>query len=186
MTSIFFLTSIFNHSIHSSIAVFHLGPHIHEKWKGRIETWQPRKRQKRKPKRNNWLSHQKTKGDAQASPLVLSCHPERARGSNATESESKDPGALFRSMRFQGVLSKTGFKRRFVQSGHLNRPALIRSFTRRQRFAVQPKIALGFRFGFRIFRIIELKRQISGRSLDRTQLGNLFRNRRSQFNKLPG
>jgi hypothetical protein len=63
MTSIFFLTSIFNHSIHSSIAVFYLGPQIHEKWKGRIETWQPRKRQKRKPKRNNWLSHQ-TKGDA--------------------------------------------------------------------------------------------------------------------------
>jgi hypothetical protein len=48
MTSIFFLTSIFNHSIHSSIAVFYLGPHIHEKWKGRIETWQPRKRQKRR------------------------------------------------------------------------------------------------------------------------------------------
>ena len=63
LTSIFFLTSIFNHSIHSSIAVFYLGPHIHEKWKGRIETWQPRKRQKRKPRRNNWLSHQ-TQGDA--------------------------------------------------------------------------------------------------------------------------
>jgi hypothetical protein len=63
MTSIFFLTSIFNPSIHSSIAVFYLGPHIHEKWKGRIETWQPRKRQKRKPRRNNWLSHQ-TQGDA--------------------------------------------------------------------------------------------------------------------------
>jgi hypothetical protein len=52
------LTSIFNHSIHSSIAVFYLGPHIHEKWKGRIETWQPRKRQKRRAKRNNSSSHQ--------------------------------------------------------------------------------------------------------------------------------
>jgi hypothetical protein len=70
MTSIFFLTSIFNPSIHSSIAVFYLGPHIHEKWKGRIETWQPRKRQRRRPRRNNWLSHQ-TQGDAQASPLVF-------------------------------------------------------------------------------------------------------------------
>src|ERR1043165_4238591 len=72
MTSIFFLTSIFNHSIHSSIAVFYLGPHIHEKWKGRIETWQPRKRQKRRAKRNNNSSNQ-TKGDGvKASPLVFS------------------------------------------------------------------------------------------------------------------
>src|SRR5215510_12424656 len=58
MTSIFSLTSIFNPSIHSSIAVFYLGPHIHEKWKGRIETWQPRKRQRRRAKRNNSSSHQ--------------------------------------------------------------------------------------------------------------------------------
>src|SRR5258708_1193081 len=58
LTSIFFLTSIFNHSIHSSIAVFYSEPHIHEKWKGRIETWQPRKRQKRRAKRNNSSSHQ--------------------------------------------------------------------------------------------------------------------------------
>src|SRR5690349_18877829 len=74
MTSIFFLTSIFNHSIHSSIAVFYLGPHIHEKWKGRIETWQPRKRQKRRPRRNNW-SFTSTSGGAQASPLVFSARP---------------------------------------------------------------------------------------------------------------
>lgn len=53
LASIFFLTSIFNHSIHSSIAVFYLGPHIHEKWKGRIETWQPRKRQKRRAQRKS-------------------------------------------------------------------------------------------------------------------------------------
>ena len=73
MTSIFFLTSIFNHSIHSSIAVFYLGPHIHEKSKGRIETWQPRKRQKRRARRNNNSSNQ-TKGDGvKASPLVF-CH----------------------------------------------------------------------------------------------------------------
>jgi hypothetical protein len=60
MTSIFFLTSIFNHSIHSSIAVFYLGPHIHEKWKGRIETWQPRKRQKRRAaeRKSNGSSNQ--------------------------------------------------------------------------------------------------------------------------------
>jgi hypothetical protein len=70
MTSIFFLTSIFNHSIHSSIAVFYLGPHIHEKWKGRIETWQPRKRQKRRAKRNN-NSSIKPKGTRKASPLVF-------------------------------------------------------------------------------------------------------------------
>src|ERR1051326_7009903 len=71
LASIFFLTSIFNHSIHSSIAVFYLGPHIHEKWKGRIETWQPRKRQRRRPRRNNWLSHQ-TQGDGvKVVPLVF-------------------------------------------------------------------------------------------------------------------
>jgi len=51
MTSIFFLTSIFNHSIHSSIAVFYLRPHIHEKWKGRIETWQPEKAKKKAKKK---------------------------------------------------------------------------------------------------------------------------------------
>src|SRR5438270_13469267 len=78
MTSIFFLTSIFNHSIHSSIAVFYLGPHIHEKWKGRIETWQPRKRQKRKPRRNNWLSHQ-PKGTRKSVPFdfVAALQPAR-------------------------------------------------------------------------------------------------------------
>jgi hypothetical protein len=48
MTSIFFLTSIFNHSIHSSIAVFYLGPHIHEKWKGRIENMATKKKAKKK------------------------------------------------------------------------------------------------------------------------------------------
>lgn len=62
LASIFFLTSIFNHSIHSSIAVFYLGPHIHEKWKGRIETWQPRKRQRRRPRRNNWSFTEKLQG----------------------------------------------------------------------------------------------------------------------------
>lgn len=62
LASIFFLTSIFNHSIHSSIAVFYLGPHIHEKWKGRIETWQPRKRQRRRPRRNNWPFTEKLQG----------------------------------------------------------------------------------------------------------------------------
>jgi hypothetical protein len=62
LASIFFLTSIFNHSIHSSIAVFYLGPHIHEKWKGRIETWQPRKRQRRRPRRNNWPFPEKLQG----------------------------------------------------------------------------------------------------------------------------
>ena len=66
MTSIFFLTSIFNHSIHSSIAVFYLRPHIHEKWKGRIETWQPRKRQKRRARRNNNSSHQTKRGRVSA------------------------------------------------------------------------------------------------------------------------
>lgn len=64
MTSIFFLTSIFNPSIHSSIAVFYLGPHIHEKWKGRIETWQPRKRQRRRPRRNNGPSQETKRGRA--------------------------------------------------------------------------------------------------------------------------
>jgi hypothetical protein len=34
VTSIFFLTSNFNHSIQSSIAVFYLRPHIHENGKG--------------------------------------------------------------------------------------------------------------------------------------------------------
>src|SRR5258708_18538479 len=62
MTSIFFLTSIFNNSIHSSIAVFY-SDRIHEKWKGRIETWQLRKRQKRRaPKRSNCSSHQNQRG----------------------------------------------------------------------------------------------------------------------------
>ena len=71
MTSIFFLTSIFNHSIHSSIAVFYLGPHIHEKWKGRIETWQPRKRQKRRARRNNNSSHQTKRGRASVPFSIL-------------------------------------------------------------------------------------------------------------------
>src|ERR1043165_4093275 len=70
MTSIFFLTSIFNHSIHSSIAVFYSEPQIHEKWKGRIETWQPRKRQRRRAKRNN-SSSIRLKGTLNASPLVF-------------------------------------------------------------------------------------------------------------------
>src|ERR1044071_6449661 len=61
MTSIFFLTSIFNHSIQSSIAVFYLRPHIHEKWKGRIETWQPRKRQKRRAQRKSKSSSSQSK-----------------------------------------------------------------------------------------------------------------------------
>src|SRR5262249_19808260 len=54
MTSIFLLTSIFNESIHSSIAVFYLD-RIHEQWKGRIETWQQRKRvvRKRRAARKN-------------------------------------------------------------------------------------------------------------------------------------
>jgi hypothetical protein len=44
--------------------------------KGRIETWQLRKRQRRKQRRNNWLLQpkQKTKGDAQASPEFLAGH----------------------------------------------------------------------------------------------------------------
>jgi hypothetical protein len=33
-------------------------PQIHENGKGRIETWQPRKRQRRRAKRNNNSSHQ--------------------------------------------------------------------------------------------------------------------------------
>jgi len=73
VTSIFLLTSIFNNSIHSSIAVFHLGPHIHEEWKGRIETWQQRKkvvRKRRAARRSNCSSATKT-GDAQASPSFL-------------------------------------------------------------------------------------------------------------------
>src|SRR6185312_3637847 len=61
MTSIFFLTSIFNHSIQSSIAVFYLRPHIHEKWKGRIETWQLRKRQRRRAQRKSNSSSAESK-----------------------------------------------------------------------------------------------------------------------------
>jgi len=51
MSSIFFLTSIFNISIQSTVAVFLFGPHIHEKWKGRIETWQQRKKVVRRKRR---------------------------------------------------------------------------------------------------------------------------------------
>jgi hypothetical protein len=74
-SSIFLLTSIFNNSIHSSIAVFHLEPQIHEKWKGRIAKWQPRKRAARKRaarKSSSSLARKKT-GDAKASPFVYLC-----------------------------------------------------------------------------------------------------------------
>src|SRR5215470_11006091 len=80
MTSIFLLTSIFNPSIHSSIAVFYLGPHIHEKWKGRIETWQPRKRQRRRPRRNNGPSQETKRGRASVPfSFVASLHPAKVR-----------------------------------------------------------------------------------------------------------
>src|SRR5690242_9664338 len=66
VTSIFFLTSIFINSIQSSIAVFFLGPHIHEKWKGRIETWQLRKklvqRKRRAPRKSKSSSSQIKRG----------------------------------------------------------------------------------------------------------------------------
>jgi len=49
MSSIFFLTSIFNISIQSSVADY-LIPPIHEKWKGRIETMAAKKKAKKKKK----------------------------------------------------------------------------------------------------------------------------------------
>src|SRR5215469_8663127 len=72
-SSIFLLTSIFNNSIHSSIAVFHLEPQIHEKWKGRIATWQPRKRaaRKRAARKSSSSLAQKQTGDAKASPSFV-------------------------------------------------------------------------------------------------------------------
>jgi hypothetical protein len=84
VTSIFLLTSIFNESIHSSIAVFYVD-RIHEQWKGRIETWQQRKkvvRKRRAARRSNCSSATKT-GDAQASPsffLWLRSKPLRRAG----------------------------------------------------------------------------------------------------------
>jgi hypothetical protein len=76
-SSIFLLTSIFNNSIHSSIAVFHLEPQIHEKWKGRIAKWQPRKRaaRKRAARKSSSSLAQKQTGDAKASPSFIYAAP---------------------------------------------------------------------------------------------------------------
>src|SRR6266481_1595533 len=66
VTSIFFLTSIFNNSIHSSIAVFQES-HSMKMEKGRIEQWQPRKKVEQRKraeqrKRSNSPSHCTTRG----------------------------------------------------------------------------------------------------------------------------
>jgi hypothetical protein len=81
-SSIFLLTSIFNNSIHSSIAVFHLEPQIHEKWKGRIAKWQPRKRaaRKRAARKSSSSLAQKDRG-RESVPFVIFCRfaPHRLR-----------------------------------------------------------------------------------------------------------
>jgi hypothetical protein len=75
VTSIFFLTSIFNNSIQSSIAVFHLGRTSMKNGKGRIATWQPRKRvvrKRRAARRSNSSSATQDRGRASV-PCVIFC-----------------------------------------------------------------------------------------------------------------
>ncbi len=71
VSSIFFLTSIFNHSIQSSIAVYSCRD-IHEQWKGRIETWQLRKRvvKRRAARKSNSSSSTQDRGRTSV-PLVF-------------------------------------------------------------------------------------------------------------------
>jgi hypothetical protein len=73
VSSIFFLTSIFNNSIQSSIAVFHLGRISMKNGKGRIATWQPRKRvvRKRRAARKSNPLFTRTRQGTRKRPLLF-------------------------------------------------------------------------------------------------------------------
>src|SRR5260370_4814186 len=97
MTSIFLLTSIFNESIHSSIAVFHLD-RIHEQWKGRIETWQQRKRgvrKRRAARRSNCSSSHKDRGRASV-PFVIPVAPLQTARQSSHGNDASAPDATRR------------------------------------------------------------------------------------------
>ncbi len=122
MTSIFLLTSIFNESIHSSIAVFHLD-RIHEQWKGRIETWQQRKRvvrKRRAARRSNCSSSHKDRGRASV-PFVIPVAPlqtarQSSHGNDASAPDATRRGATPAAPLFVEEFTGVGSPRESVES----------------------------------------------------------------------